>query len=374
MARAIGTTEMPYVNLRGQHAAIRAELLESIAEVIDDGQFILGQKLVEFEKQFAQLCGTRYAVGVNSGTDALLLSLKCLGIGPGDEVITVPNSFIATTSSIRIMGATPVLVDVAEDYNIDPAKIVAAVTPRTRAILLVHLTGRPCALDVVLNIAAEHSLAVIEDSAQAVLAEYRGRRVGSFGSTGCFSLHPLKTLNACGDGGVVTTNSVDIYEQLMILRNIGLKTRDDCVAWSHNSRLDNLQAAILLVKLRYVERWTTRRRENALYYQKKLNDIPQIKVPKDKDSERAVYHTFVIDAECRDELQRFLSSRRIGSAIHYPVPIHLSTVGRELGYGPGSFPVAERQAKRILSLPIYPELRQEELDAVVEAIRDFYLS
>jgi len=374
MAKAIGTTQIPYVNLQAQHAAIRAELLEAIAEVIDDGQFILGGKLVEFEKQFAQLCGTRYAVGVNSGTDALLLSLKCLGIGPGDEVITVPNSFIATTSSIRILGATPVFVDVAEDYNIDPAKIVAAVTRRTRAILPVHLTGRPCDMDSILNIAGEYNLAVIEDSAQAVLAEYRGRRVGSFGSTGCFSLHPLKTLNACGDGGIVTTNSAEIYEQLTILRNLGLKTRDDCIAWSHNSRLDNLQAAILLVKLGYVERWTTRRRENALYYQKNLKDIPQIKVHKDKDSERAVYHTFVIEVERRDELQGFLSSRGIGSAVHYPVPIHLSTVGRELGYGPGSLPVAEAQARRILSLPVYPELRQEELDAVIDAISDFYLS
>jgi len=374
MAKAIGTTQIPYVNLQAQHAAIRAELLEAIAEVIDDGQFILGGKLVEFEKQFAQLCGTRYAVGVNSGTDALLLSLKCLGIGPGDEVITVPNSFIATTSSIRILGATPIFVDVAEDYNIDPAKIVAAVTRRTRAILPVHLTGRPCDMDSILNIAGEYNLAVIEDSAQAVLAEYRGRRVGSFGSTGCFSLHPLKTLNACGDGGIVTTNSAEIYEQLTILRNLGLKTRDDCIAWSHNSRLDNLQAAILLVKLGYVERWTTRRRENALYYQKNLKDIPQIKVHKDKDSERAVYHTFVIEVERRDELQGFLSSRGIGSAVHYPVPIHLSTVGRELGYGPGSLPVAEAQARRILSLPVYPELRQEELDAVIDAISDFYLS
>jgi len=374
MAKAIGTTQIPYVNLQAQHAAIRAELLKAIAEVIDDGQFILGGKLVEFEKQFAQLCGTRYAVGVNSGTDALLLSLKCLGIGPGDEVITVPNSFIATTSSIRILGATPVFVDVAEDYNIDPAKIVAAVTRRTRAILPVHLTGRPCDMDSILNIAGEYNLAVIEDSAQAVLAEYRGRRVGSFGSTGCFSLHPLKTLNACGDGGIVTTNSAEIYEQLTILRNLGLKTRDDCIVWSHNSRLDNLQAAILLVKLGYVERWTTRRRENALYYQKNLKDIPQIKVHKDKDSERAVYHTFVIEVERRDELQGFLSSRGIGSAVHYPVPIHLSTVGRELGYGPGSLPVAEAQARRILSLPVYPELRQEELDAVIDAISDFYLS
>jgi len=374
MAKAIGTTQIPYVNLQAQHAAIRAELLEAIAEVIDDGQFILGGKLVEFEKQFAQLCGTRYAVGVNSGTDALLLSLKCLGIGPGDEVITVPNSFIATTSSIRILGATPIFVDVAEDYNIDPAKIVAAVTRRTRAILPVHLTGRPCDMDSILNIAGEYNLAVIEDSAQAVLAEYRGRRVGSFGSTGCFSLHPLKTLNACGDGGIVTTNSAEIYEQLTILRNLGLKTRDDCIVWSHNSRLDNLQAAILLVKLGYVERWTTRRRENALYYQKNLKDIPQIKVHKDKDSERAVYHTFVIEVERRDELQGFLSSRGIGSAVHYPVPIHLSTVGRELGYGPGSLPVAEAQARRILSLPVYPELRQEELDAVIDAISDFYLS
>ena len=366
------TLKVPYVNLAAQHAPLKPELLAAIGEVIDRGQFILGEKVAEFERQFAELCGTRFALGVNSGTDALILALRALEIGIGDEVITAPNSFIASTTAIRLVGARPIFVDVREDYNMDPSRIAAAITPRTRALLPVHLTGRPCDMAPILEIAKAHKLAVIEDAAQAVMAEYQGKRVGSFGEIGCFSLHPLKTLNACGDGGVLTTDDSELHEKLSILRNIGLKTRDNCVAWSHNSRLDDLQAAILLVKLRHLKRWTECRRRNASYYQEHVSGLPEIRVPKDRPIENSVYHTFVIQAHRRDELREFLSERGIGSAIHYPIPIHLSTVGQELGYGPGSFPVAEQQATKIVSLPVHQDLQEEDLCVVVAAVRDFY--
>lgn len=372
MSQLLTLSQIPFVNLKRQHAGIKSELLTAISEVIDDATFILGNQVAEFERQFAQLCGVRYAVGVNSGTDALILALKALGIGAGDEVITAPNSFVASATCIRILGAKPVFVDVGDDYNIASSKIAAAITPKTKAIIPVHLTGRPCNMQPILDIAKEKGIAVVEDAAQAVLAEYQGQRVGSFGTLGCFSLHPLKNLNACGDAGVIVTNDSELYDQLKIMRNIGLRTRDDCVMWSHNSRLDTLQAAILLVKLRYLQEWTQQRRQNAHYYQTQLAAIPEIQIPTEQEWEKCVYHTFVIQAERRDQLRQFLSDRGIGTAIHYPVPIHLSTAGKELGYPAGSFPITEMQASRILSLPIYPGLNVEELDQVCQNIKLFY--
>lgn len=368
----MGTT-VPYVDLAAQHAVIKNELLAAVSGVLDSGQFILGPQVTEFEQKFATLCGVRFAVGVNSGTDALVLGLKALGIGPGDEVITVPNSFVASTGCIRLLGAKAIFVDVGNDYNIDPDKIVAALSPRTKAILPVHLTGRPCEMDQVLRIAKDQGLYVIEDCAQAVLAEYKGRRVGSFGTIGCFSLHPLKTLNACGDGGMLTTDDPELYEGLTIMRNLGLKTRDDCIMWSQNTRLDTLQAAILLVKLKYLDQWTSRRRENAQRYRERLQSVAQIRLPaEEKGYEKAVYHTFVIQATRRDDLRAFLSARGIGSSVHYPVPIHLTEAGRELGYPQGSFSVTEAQARAIVSLPVYPELTEDKLDLVCEQIKAFY--
>lgn len=363
-----------YVDLPAQHAVIKEKLLAAISNVIDHSRFILGNEVSQFEHRFADLCGVRYAVGLNSGTDALILTLKALGIGPGDEVITVANSFVASTSCIALVGARPILVDVGEDYNIDPALIEQAITPRTRAILPVHLTGRPADMDPIIKLAQTYGLYIIEDCAQAVCAEYKGQQVGSFGIVGCFSLHPLKTLNACGDGGVLTTNDANLYEQFKVLRNIGLRTRDDCVVWSSNSRLDTLQAAILLVKMEYLEAWTEKRRSNARFYQQRLADLPQVQVPVDKSYERAVYHTFVIQADQRDALKSYLAERGVGTAIHYPVPIHLHQAAAELGYQLGSFPVTEQQAKRILSLPIYPELESEQLQYVVDSLYNFYQS
>lgn len=366
------TIKIPYMNIASQHVPIKAELLEVVGGVIDGGQFILGSEVHAFEQRFAELCDVRFAIAVNSGTDALILALRALGIGPGDEVITVPNSFISSTSCIMLVGAQPVFVDVRDDYNMDPAQLEQAVTLKTKAILPVHLTGRPADMDPISEVARTHGLHLVEDCAQAVLAEYQGRRVGSFGIIGCFSLHPLKTLNACGDGGVLTTNDEALYERLRILRNHGFRTRDDCMVWSINSRLDTLQAAILLVKMKYLNAWTDRRRANAAFYQRVLAGVPSLRVPNDQPFEKAVYHTFVIEAERRDELKQHLAENGVGSAIHYPVPIHLQEAAEGLGYGPGSFPVTERQAKRMLSLPVYPELQTVELEHVAQAVRAFY--
>ena len=363
--------KIPYVDIAEQHAPLKSELLAAVSEVLDSGQFILGEQVLQFERQFAELCGVRYAVGVNSGTDALIFALKALGIRRGDEVITAPNSFIASTTCIRVLGATPIFVDVREDYTIDPDKIPAAITPRTKAILPVHLTGRPCDMEPLLKIAKSHGLHIIEDAAQAVLAEYKERRVGSFG-IGCFSLHPLKTLNACGDGGVITTNDPELYETFKIMRNIGLRTRDDCVMWSHNSRLDTIQAAMLLVKLRYLPQWTEQRQQIARHYQAKLALVPQVQVPVDGEHEKSVYHTFVIQAERRDALRIYLEEHGIGTVIHYPVPIHLSTAGKELGYALGSFPITEQQAGKILSLPVHQGLTAAQLDRICDTIKEFY--
>lgn len=364
--------QVPYVDLARQHAALKTELLEAIGKVLDVGQFVLGSEVQLFEQRFAELCGAQFAVGVNSGTDALILALQVLGIGPGDEVITVPNSFVATASAIHIVGARPVFVDVDEEYNMDPDRLEAAISPKTKAVLPVHLTGRPAKMDAITRIAAHHDLHLVEDCAQAILATYNRQGVGTFGAVGCFSLHPLKNLNACGDGGVLTTNDPDIYEALKIRRNLGLKTREDCVLWSENTRLDTIQAAILLVKLNYLEQWTQRRRENAGYYRKELANLKEVLVPSAHEWEYAVYHTFVVQAERRDDLRTFLASRGIGTAIHYPLPIHLTSAGLELGYPAGSFPMAESQAKRIISLPIYPELTTNDLDYIIQNLFDFY--
>jgi len=364
--------KVPYVNIAAQHAPIQDEIIASLKEVFRRGDFILGGEVDAFEKRFAGLCGVRFSVGVNSGTDALILALRALNIGPGDEVITVPNSFVASTSCIMLTGAKPVFVDVNESYNIDPRLIERAITPRTRAILPVHLTGQPADMAPVVEVARAFGLHVIEDCAQAVCAEYKGRKVGSLGTVGCFSLHPLKTLNACGDGGIVTTDDETIFEKIRILRNLGLRTRDDCVTWSGNSRLDTLQAAILLVKLNYLDEWTEKRRANARYYQEHLKSVAAVKAPFEQKDTRAVYHTFVIQAERRDELKAHLEKKGIGTSIHYPAPIHLHSAASNLGYKAGDFPVTERQAKHILSLPIYPELTPDDLNTVAAAIKEFY--
>jgi dTDP-4-amino-4,6-dideoxygalactose transaminase len=361
---------VPFVDLVGQHTAMRDQLLDAVRNVLNHGQFILGPEVSEFEKRFSQYCGVHYAVGVASGTDALFLSLRALNIGPGDEVITAPNSFLASASAIVLAGARPVFVDVTNDYNLDPFLIGKVINKRSKAIMPVHLTGRPARMDEILDIAGRHGLAVIEDAAQAVGAEFYGKRVGSFGITGCFSLHPLKNLNACGDGGIITTNDETIYRYLLEARNHGLRSRNRLHFWSPNSRLDTIQAAMLLEKMQYLDEWTESRRSNARFYQERLGDM--VEVPTDKSYERSVYHTFVIQTENRDNLRSYLAGKGIETGIHYPISIHLQEAAHRLGYKRGDFPVAERQAGRILSLPIWPGMSEEQLATVVKAICDFF--
>jgi dTDP-4-amino-4,6-dideoxygalactose transaminase len=363
---------IPYVDLALQHRPLKEELLNAVAGVIDSGQFILGEEMERFEKEFAALCGTQYAVSVNSGTDALILALKCLGIGPGDEVITAPNSYLASASCIALAGATPKFADVRDDLNLDPAAVARAITPRTRAIIPVHLTGKPAPMKELLALAKTHGLEIIEDAAQAVGAKLGGKAVGAFGRIGCFSLHPLKNLSACGDGGVLVTNDSKMADRARLLRNHGQPNRNDCLEFSLVTRLDSVQAAMLRVKLRHLEAVTMRRRANAEYYRQRLAGCSRLQYPTDGPGEFCVYHTFVIQADKRDELARHLEQRGIGTAIHYPIPIHLMTVGHRMGHREGDFPACERLAGRILSLPVYPELSRAQLDEVADAVLDFY--
>ncbi len=365
-------TKISYSNLALQHAQLKEQLVAAVERVFDHAHFVFGSEVEEFESRFAQFCKTKYAIGVGNGTDAIILALKALGIGPGDEVISVSNTFVSTISSIALVGARPVLVDVRGDYNIDPQLIEKALTKKTKAILPVHLTGRPADMSAIMSIAKKHNLKVIEDCAQAVGAEYKGQKVGSFGDVGCFSLHPLKTLNACGDGGVMVTNDTQVYEKCRVLRDNGMKNRSECVAWSSNSRLDSIQAAILLVKLDHFEQWTDKRIQNAKFYQQAFAKSNCIKFPLEQAHEKAVYHTFVIQAERRDELSAYLAEKGVGTKIHYPVPVHLQPAASDLGYKQGDLPVTEQQSQKILSLPIYPELTQDQMEYIVQCVQEFY--
>ncbi|MBE17368.1 MAG: cell wall biogenesis protein [Nitrospinae bacterium] len=366
--------EVPYVDVASLNTVVHDEIIQEISNIIQSGSFILGEEVEKFEKKFAELCGTKYAIGVNSGTDALILSMRSLDIGTGDEVITVPNTFVATASAIALLGAKPIFVDVGDDFNIDPVKIEEKISKKTKAILPVHLTGRPSNMAPLMEISNKYGLHIVEDCAQAVLAEYDNQKVGSFGIAGCFSLHPLKTLSAIGDGGIITTNDENLFHKIKILRNLGLKTRDNCEFWSGNSRLDNLQAAVLLVKMKYIEEWTEQRISNASFYHKGLSKFGDFILPIANEKEKSVFHTYIIQTDNRDELKDFLFSRGVQTAIHYPIPIHLQSIGNELGYKKGSFPVTEMQAKKILSLPIFQGLSKEQILYVIKTIEDFFNS
>ena len=307
-----------------------------------------------------------------NGTDALALTLRALGVGPGDEVITAANSFVASASCIALVGATPVLVDARPDYNIDPKAVEKALTKKTKAVIPVHLTGRPADMDALLDIGERQGVLIVEDAAQAVCAEYKGKKVGSMGVAGCFSLHPLKNLNALGDAGIITTGDAALAERLRVLRNLGLVTRENCTTFSGNSRLDTLQAAMLLVKLKYLPAWTAARRRHAAYYQDALKGVAGLSVPRDAAGETAVYHTFIVMSEKRDALKAFLAERGVDTGVHYPVPIHLQDAARSLGWKAGAFPETERQTARILSLPVYPELSDEDRARVASLVREFH--
>ncbi|MBL0048723.1 MAG: DegT/DnrJ/EryC1/StrS family aminotransferase [Bacteroidetes bacterium] len=360
-----------YIHLGIQHKEIKQDILDSIGKLLDNGQFILGEETQKFEKRFADLCQTKYAIGVGNGTDTMILSMRALGIGAGDEVITAPNSYLASASSIALAGATPVFADVRQDYNIDPIEIERKITKKTKAIIPVHLTGRPADMDAILAIAKAHNLHVIEDAAQAVGAKYNNKAVGSFGITGSFSLHPLKNLAACGDGGVITTNDDNLFSYLTKARTHGHSSRDEVDFWSFNTRIDNLQAAILNVKFNELDKWNNRRRAIAGMYREGLKNLP-LYLPTDTEKEHSVYHTFIIQSERRDALMKFLSEQGIDTKIHYPVPIHLQKAASYLGYKKGDFPVTEKQCETILSLPVFPQLTDEEVNYVIEKINLFF--
>ena len=360
---------VPYVDLVGQHEPLKKDVLAAVERLLDRGDFILGEDVVQFEERIAHYCGTRYAVSVNSGTDALFLVMKAYGIGDGDEVITAPNSFLASASTIVATGATPVFADVREDLNIDPVEVENKITTRTVAIMPVHLSGRPVDMNPIRELAETHGLKIIEDAAQSIGAEYRGVKTGALGDAGCFSLHPLKTLNGCGDGGIVTTDDTELRDTLVQFRNIGLKNRNEADLWGFNSRLDSIQAAILNVKFDQLESWTEKRIANAGRYCELLGKA--VICPTTAEETRSVYHTFVIKAERRDELKKFLKHEGIGSSIHYPIPIHLQKASRRFGYRLGDFPVAERNAHQILSLPIRQDLSAEDIEYVAGTINEF---
>jgi dTDP-4-amino-4,6-dideoxygalactose transaminase len=362
---------IPLVDLKAQYRSIKPELDTAIARVLENTSFILGSEVADFEASYAAYCNTRHAVGVSSGTAALQLALTACGVGAGDEVITTAFTFIATAAAISHVGAKPVLVDVDEaTYNIDPARIEAAVTPRTKAIIPVHLYGQPADMDPILDIARRYRLRVIEDACQAHGATYKGKRVGSLGDVACFSFYPAKNLGAAGDAGAVTTNDPEIDAVVRNLRDHGRISKYSHGAIGFTYRLDALQAAILRVKLHYLDEWNAARRARAARYTELLADSG-LAVPVVPAHCEPVYHVYVVRAADRDDLLAYLREQDIGASIHYPLPVHLQPAYSGLGIGRGALPHAEAAADSVLSLPIYPEITEEQLTQVTEAIRAF---
>ncbi|MDE2059258.1 MAG: DegT/DnrJ/EryC1/StrS family aminotransferase [candidate division NC10 bacterium] len=368
---------VPFLDLKAQYAAIKSEIRYAIDEVCDSQQFILGPQVRRLEDEIARYCGVPHAVGVSSGTDALLLALMALGIGAGDEVITTPYTFIATAGSIARSGARPVFVDIdPARFTIDSKLIAGRITKRTRAIIPVHLFGRCAEMEPIRTLAAQHQLAVIEDAAQAIGAkdEY-GRRAGCIGLLGCFSFYPTKNLGGFGDGGMVVTSDPALASTLSALRNHGSSTKYLHPRLGGNFRLDELQAALLAVKLKYLDQWTEQRINNAkqydaLFRERSLED--RIRLPDIPKNERHAFNQYVIRAPRRDELGHFLESRGIGHDIYYPMPLHLQICFEYLGYKTGDMPASEQAAREALALPIYPELTQPMLEYVVDAFQAFY--
>lgn len=364
---------VPFVDLQAQYRAIESDVNAAINKVVSDCNFILGSQVEEFEKTFASFVGAEYAIGVGSGLDALHLSLRALNIGPGDEVILPANTYIATALAVTAVGARPVLVDCdISSYNIDLELIEEAVTSRTRAILPVHLTGQAADMDPILKVASRHGLYVIEDSAQAHGTLYKGKPCGSIGTTGCFSFYPGKNLGAYGDGGLITTNDSRLSERMRRMRNYGQQAKYEHVEKGLNTRLDTLQAAILSVKLPHLAMWNAARAANAEKYREQLKGTGDIHFQQQSTYSTHIYHLFIIETDYRDALAQHLSKAGIQTGIHYPKPIHLQAAYADLGYRLGDFPHAERLAKRILSLPMFPELNDSQIERVAGEIKSFF--
>jgi dTDP-4-amino-4,6-dideoxygalactose transaminase len=361
---------IPLVDLKTQYHALKSEIDAAISHVLETSQFVLGAEVAAFEEEFAAYCGAKFAIAVNSGTSALHLSLLAAGIGEGDEVITVPYTFVATVAAIRYAGARPVFVDIDPvTFNIDVAAIELAVTPRTKAIMPVHLFGQPADMDPILAIARRHNLVVIEDAAQAHGAEYKGRRVGGIGQLGCFSFYPGKNLGAYGEGGAIVTNDPDHAKSLRLLRNWGMEERYQHIVRGYNYRMEGLQGAILRVKLKYLEQWTEARRAHGEKYNSELADIPGVVTPQVMPYARHVFHVYALRLAQRATMQAVLTAAGIASAVYYPIALHMLPAHKDLGYRAGQFPVAERMCHEELSLPVYPELNDVQIQLIVDMVR-----
>jgi dTDP-4-amino-4,6-dideoxygalactose transaminase len=360
---------VPYLDLKAQYQSIKPEIDAAIARVLDSCQFVLGPEVAEFEKEFAVYCGSTECIALNSGTSALHLALLAAGIGPGHEVITVPFTFVASVSAVIYAGARPVLVDIdPRSFTMDPSAIEAAITPRTKAILPVHLYGQPADMDPIMEVARRHGLVVIEDAAQAHGAKYKGRPVGSIGDIACFSFYPTKNLGAYGEGGAVTTNNPRHADTIRKLRDWGQDRKYHHVLRGYNYRMEGLQGAILRVKLRHLEHWTEARRAHAAHYNALLADSGLV-LPTEMLWAHHVYHAYTVRSDDRNALQAALQGEGIQTGVHYALPAHLQPAYADLGYGPGAFPRAEEAAKQVLSLPLYPELSPHAIAEVAGAVK-----
>ncbi len=361
---------IPFVDLKAQYISIKDEINTAVAGVLESTQFILGNEVKAFEEEFAHYCGADYGIAVNTGTSALHLALLANGIGPGDEVITVPFTFVATVAAIGYTGATPVFVDIDPvSYTLDVTQIEKAITERTKAILPVHLYGQPADMDPILEVARRYGLAVIEDAAQAHRAEYKGRRVGSIGNLGCFSFYPGKNLGAYGEGGMVVTNNPEHARTIQMFRDWGQGQRYHHVLKGYNYRMDGLQGAILRVKLRHLDAWTDARRANAERYDALLANSG-VKIPAVMPYSHHVYHIYAVQVQQRDLLQQKLNEQGIQTGIHYPIPVHLQAAYSDLGYKLGDFPHSEQAAGRVLSLPMHAELTSAQINTVAESLQN----
>ena len=362
--------KVPFIDLKTQNRALKSEILPVWEKILDSADFIGGAHVTSFEKEFTKACGVDHAVAVSSGTDALRFILLALDLREGDEVITVPNTFIATTEAVSQAGGTIVFVDVDPGtYNIDPSKIEAAITSRTKGIIPVHLYGQAADMDPVLAIAQKYGLWVVEDACQAHLAEYKGRKTGSIGLAGAFSFYPGKNMGACGEGGAITTNDSGIADKILMLRDHGQGKKYHHQMEGYNGRCDALQAAVLCVKLKHLPVWNEKRRRNAQRYVDRLKDVDAIILPKVADECLSVYHLFVVQIEERDRIAKALNAKGIGTGLHYPVPLHFQNAYAHLKKSEGSFPVTESYTKKLLSLPMFPELSEKQISYVCEELR-----
>jgi dTDP-4-amino-4,6-dideoxygalactose transaminase len=362
--------KVPYVDLRAQYRSIKPEIDEAVARVLDSCQFVLGPEVAEFEKDFASYCGSSECIALNSGTSALHLALLAAGVGPGDEVITVPFTFVASVATILYAGAKPVLVDIEpRTFNMNPDALQAAISPRTKAIVPVHLYGHPADMDPILEVARKHNLVVIEDAAQAHGATYKGRSAGSVGDIACFSFYPTKNLGAYGEGGAVTTSNPEYARTIRMLRDWGQDRKYHHLLHGYNYRMEGFQGAILRVKLRHLERWIERRRAIVKTYNEQLAGLDVVR-PAEMPWARHVYHLYTLRSDNRDALQADLLNEGIQTGVHYSTPAHLQPAYAHLGYGPNSFPESKKAAREVLSLPLYPELTESQVQTVLDALTE----